>query len=160
MENWQISDFAFEILQKLSKEDREKLKTFLEDLKPGLNKMNEIAGEIYEISKRDKISVVKILNKIENYVFSSKMNRREKIEEARHFLKKLRYPFFTAKVEQLLEKIKELKLPPNIKINYPQNLEKKELEIKIKAKNFSDFKKALDLLKQKVPLVDEIFKVL
>jgi len=160
MENWQISDFAFEILQKLSEEEREKLKSFLEDLKPSLSKMNEIAREIYEISKRDKISAVKILDEIENLLFSSKMSRREKIEKARHFLRKLRYPLFTAREEEILEKIKKLKLPPSIKISYPQNLEKKELEIKIKAKDFSDFKKALDLLKQKVLLIDEIFKLL
>lgn len=149
------------IVRFLEKEERITLCEFLEKLRPGANRMKEIAENLFEISKRDNVSVKAILEKKEiKKIILSAAGRKQKTEAIRKLVKHLRYPQLTGKEQLLNSKIFSLKLSKNIKLKYPENFEGDRLCLEIRFKNTTELKTLINEIAGKKKNIDELLKLL
>ncbi len=157
----EISYGAALILKLLGKTDRKKLADALAALRPSTNKMREIAENIFEISKREKIPVAKFLklDEIKNIIFSDD-SRKQKIKLLREFLKRRRFPELSKKISLIKTKIKTLKMPSQIKIFYPENFERKKLTVSIEFSDVEEMEKLLSEIESRKKEIGKILELL
>jgi len=149
------------VLKLLEKKERSALSDFLETLKPSVNKMREIAENLYEISKRENLTVAELIESREiRNIMSLGISRKRKIELLRNFLREKRFPEFSKKTSRIRSKIKALKLPPKIKISYPENFEKEKLTATIEFSNSEELEELLLSLRRKKKEFDDIIELL
>jgi len=149
------------VVRFLEKNDRAALCGFLKTLRPGANRMKEIAENLLEISKRDGIPVKSILEKKEiREIILSKAGRKQKTEQVRKFIKHLRYPLLTKKEQEINSKIFSLKLPKNVKLKYPENFEGDHLCLEIKFRKSAELKTLINEIAGKKKTLDELLKLL
>jgi len=128
------------------------------DLKLGLNKQRELITLINEISLRENIPVIKVIQEsdFQEILQNDELDRTKKTKTLRFYIKKRRYPSITRAEQKFEELVKELKLGNNMKLIPPKNFEGNTFIIKLHFNNFKDLQDHSDTL-EKI-LQNPIFK--
>jgi len=115
---------------RLDSEARKYVEKLIIKFKPSLSIYNEIAQNLYEISRRDSIKVSRILTK---YKLNKMIEKRgTNLEEIRKEIYRIRYPTISRYNKNIENLIRKKNIPKYIKINWDKTLEKRNLEINIK----------------------------
>ncbi len=119
-----------------------------DDLKLSLNKQREIITLIKEISIRDDISIMEVLQgsdllEIQN---DNNLDRSQKSQKIRFYLKQRRYPEITTADKKFRQNIKELKLGNNTKLVPPSNFEGATYTLKLSFNNPDELQDSLEAL--------------
>ncbi|MCK4860164.1 MAG: ParB N-terminal domain-containing protein, partial [Candidatus Omnitrophica bacterium] len=112
-------------LGRLQIEAGECLAKLFQTLTLSLNKQREILSLVKEISLREDISILKVLeNDILQKILTNKnLDRNQKIREIRIYLKQRRFPVITAAEKEFEKHVKKLKLGSGTKLIPPDNFE-------------------------------------
>jgi ParB family chromosome partitioning protein len=110
-----------------------------DELKPSLNKQREIVSLFSEISLRENIPVLSIMNDddFRCIISDEDSDRNLKIRELRKYLKKRRFPAIFKAEQNFEKKVKELGLPEGIKLIPPAGFEGNTFIINIEFKKTS-----------------------
>ena len=113
-----------------------------ETLKLGLNKQREILTLAKEISLREDIPVLKVIenNILQKILTNEDLDRNQKISKIRIYLKQRRFPVITAAEKEFEGHLKKLKLGNGIKLIPPDNFEGNTYFLKISFKNLIELK--------------------
>lgn len=147
---------------KFREEEKDLLYNLLSSLKYGVNKIIEILNNLWEVSKRDEISIKEIINKlnIDEIMNNDKKSLKEKGELVRSLVFKARFPQITEFMDIWKEKIKGLKLPNGIKIEPPPNFEGDKIFVSIEIKTLDDYRNYLKKLNEIEPKIIELLDLL
>jgi len=120
------------------------------DLKLGLNKQRELITLINEISLRENIPVMKVIQEsnFQEILNSEELDRTKKTERLRFYLKKRRYPSIAQAEQDFVSLIKELKLKKGMKLIPPKNFEGNTFIIKLHFNNLKNLQDHSDALKK------------
>ncbi len=120
------------------------------DLKLGMNKQRELITLISEISLREDIPVMKVIQEsgFQKILQNDELDRTQKTEKLRFYLKKRRYPSITRAEQKFEELVKELKLGNGMKLIPPKNFEGNTFSIKLHFNNLKDLQDHADTLKK------------
>ncbi len=120
------------------------------DLKLGLNKQRELITLISEISLRENIPVMKVIQEsdFQEILQNDELDRTKKTEKSRFYLKKRRYPSITRAEQKFEELVKGLKLGNGMKLIPPKNFEGNTFSIKLHFNNLKDLQDHADTLKK------------
>jgi len=118
------------------------------DLKLGLNKQRELITLINEISLRENIPIIKVIqeNGFQEILRNDELDRTKKTKTLRFYLKKRRYPSITRAEQKFEELVKELKLGNNMKLIPPKNFEGNTFIIKLHFNNLKELRDHSDTL--------------
>lgn len=138
-----ISFQSARVLTLFSKSDQKRLLPFLIPL--SFNYQKELLGDIYEILKRDNISLKNLSTKqnIKKIIESEKFSALEKAKKIREIIKEMRYPLLSSWEVAYKDWIRKLKLPSSIKIIHDKFFEEEGLNLNIKFKNPKDLENSL-----------------
>lgn len=112
-------------LEMLEKGEGAAFAILFNNLKVSLNKQREIITHIKEIAIIDNISIINLLTKshLREITDDKDLDRGQKINKIRLYLKQRRFPEITRAEKELEIKIKKLKLGINMKLIPPKNFE-------------------------------------
>jgi len=112
-------------LEMLEKDEGAAFAIFFDNLKLSLNKQREIITHIKEIAIIENISIINLLTKshLREITDDKDLDRSQKINKIRLYLKQRRFPEITKAEKELEIKIKKLKLGSNMKLISPKNFE-------------------------------------
>ena len=112
-------------LEMLEKDEGSVFATLFDNLKLSLNKQREIITHIKEIAIIENISIANLLTKshLREIADDNDLDRSQKINKIRLYLKQRRFPEITRAEKELEIKIKNLKLSSNMKLIPPKNFE-------------------------------------
>jgi ParB family transcriptional regulator, chromosome partitioning protein len=110
-------------LEMLEKDEGSAFAILFEKLKLSLNKQREILTHIKEIAIIENISIINLLTKsqLREIADDKDLDRSQKINKIRLYLKQRRFPEITKAEKDLEIKIKNLKLGSNMKLIPPKN---------------------------------------
>ncbi|MEA1987131.1 MAG: ParB/RepB/Spo0J family partition protein [Candidatus Marinimicrobia bacterium] len=126
----------------------------------GLNKLEQIFQLLFEISKRDEITVKYILENI-NYqkiINNSAITKQEIVSIIFDKLYNLRYPKQSKLVNKIDEKIDTLTPLQNIKIQYDKTFERSGINFIINLKDTDNLTNSIEWLKNNSSKISEIIK--
>jgi hypothetical protein len=129
-------------LGRLQLEAGECLAKLFQTLTLSLNKQREILSLVKEISLREDISILKVLeNDILQKILTNKnLDRNQKIREIRIYLKQRRFPVITAAEKEFEKHVKKLKLGSGTILIPPDNFEGTTYILKLFFKNLIELK--------------------
>jgi ParB family transcriptional regulator, chromosome partitioning protein len=112
-------------LEMLEKDEGSAFAILFDTLKLSLNKQKEILTHVKEIAIIENISIINLLTESQLRKISGDkdLDRIQKINKIRLYLKQRRFPEITKSEKDLEIKIKKLKLGSNIKLIPPKNFE-------------------------------------
>ena len=112
-------------LEMLEKDEGSAFAILFDNLRLSLNKQREIITHIKEIAIIDNISIINLLTKshLREITDDKDLDRSQKINKIRLYLKQRRFPEITRAEKELEIKIKNLKLGSNMKLIPPKNFE-------------------------------------
>ena len=115
----------------------------------GLNKMEQIFQFLFEISKRDEVTVKSILDCInyETILKDPSIERQNIVTILYNKLYNLRYPLQSEYLKKVDVKVKELKPINNIKIKYDKTFERSGINFIINVNNKNDLQNSIEWLK-------------
>lgn len=129
---WQLPLKVSVALARYSKADRDSIIKIVETLMPGINRLKEIMMLLEEIALLKKCSITEITKQcLINIIKDSKTGRKERTEKIRQKLKELRYPQMTKLEKRWNECLRNLHLPPEIKITPPLSFEGEKIKLEI-----------------------------
>jgi len=146
--NNELSERSGANLLGFSKKDRLALFDFLVQLKPSVSKQNEIIELVFEISKRENISVKNIIRsgEIDRIFSNQKLSIIQKLERVREYLKKRRFPQLT-KLEEEFESLKKrIGISQDMKFYPPAFFEGNNYEMHLSFSKISQLKKQITIL--------------
>ena len=113
-----------------------------ETLKLSLNKQREILTLVKEISLREDISMLKVIENdmLQKILTNENLDRNQKIRKIRIYLKQRRFPVITAAEKEFENHLKKLKLGSGTKLIPPDNFEGTTYTLKLFFKNLIEFK--------------------
>ena len=115
--------------------DQEAINHLFEYLHPTYALQKELLEYLFDIRARDEIDIGRILAEISSFITDDKLQREEKWQKVRNFLRQKRFPLLT-KAERIFEKrLAEINLPDGCKIIPPLYWEDNKYELKIKFTN-------------------------
>ena len=129
-------------LGRLQLEAGECLAKLFQKLTLSLNKQREILSLVKEISLREDISILKVLenDNLQKILTHKNLDRNQKIREIRIYLKQRRFPFITAAEKEFEKHVKKLKLGSETKLIPPDNFEGTTYTLKLFFKNLIELK--------------------
>jgi len=129
-------------LGRLQLEAGECLAKLFQTLTLSLNKQREILSLVKEISLREDISILKVLenDNLQKILTHKNLDRNQKIREIRIYLKQRRFPFITAAEKEFEKHVKKLKLGSGTKLIPPDNFEGTTYTLKLFFKNLIELK--------------------
>jgi ParB family chromosome partitioning protein len=129
-------------LGRLQLEAGEFLAKLFQTLTLSLNKQREILSLVKEISLREDISILKVLenDNLQKILTHKNLDRNQKIREIRIYLKQRRFPFITAAEKEFEKHVKKLKLGSETKLIPPDNFEGTTYTLKLFFKNLIELK--------------------
>jgi len=129
-------------LGRLQLEAGECLAKLFQTLTLSLNKQREILSLVKEISLREDISILKVLenDNLQKILTHKNLDRNQKIREIRIYLKQRRFPFITAAEKEFEKHVKKLKLGSETKLIPPDNFEGTTYTLKLFFKNLIELK--------------------
>lgn len=123
-------------LARYSKADRDAIIKLAETLSPGINRLKEIIMLLEDIALAQKCSIADIIKMhspvqdLNNNVSANKYSvhdfrsrKKEQVENLRHKLRELKYPQLAGLENKWNKCVRNLHLPPNIKIRPPASLD-------------------------------------
>ncbi len=131
-----------------SSEDRAASFRLISRLNLGVNRIVEFLTYLEEASRRDEISVRELLGdrQIEVVLGDEELTRSKKIDLIRRILRKKRYPQLTELEAQVEERIKQLHLPPELKLLPPPYFEGDELKVEFGFRDPQELKRMAERL--------------
>ncbi|MGD8893686.1 MAG: ParB N-terminal domain-containing protein [Desulfobacterales bacterium] len=107
-----------------------------------LNKQREILRLVKEISLREDISMLKVIENddLQKILTNKNLDRNQKIREIRVYLKQRRFPVITTAEKEFEKHVKKLKLGSQVKLIPPDNFEGTTYTLKLFFKNLIEFK--------------------
>jgi ParB family chromosome partitioning protein len=133
-----------------------------EILQLSLNKQREILTLVKEISLREDISILKVLenNVLQEILTNEDLDRNQRIRKIRIYLKQRRFPVITTTEKEFEKQLKKLKLGSQVKLIPPDNFEGTTYILKFSFTNLielKDRKATFDALIQN-PCLEKILK--
>jgi ParB family chromosome partitioning protein len=112
-------------LGRLKREAGECLAKLFQKLTLSLNKQREILSLVKEISLREDISILKVIenDNLQKLLTHKNLDRNQKIREVRLYLKQRRFPLITAAEKEFEKHVRKLKLGRGTKLVPPDNFE-------------------------------------
>ncbi len=149
-------------LGRLQQEAGESFAKLFEILKLSLNKQREILTLVKEISLREDISILKVLenNVLQEILTNEDLDRNQRIRKIRIYLKQRRFPVITTAEKEFEKQLKKLKLGNQTKLIPPDNFEGTTYILKFSFTNLielKDRKATFDALIQ-TPCLKKILK--
>ena len=149
-------------LGRLQQEAGESFAKLFEILKLSLNKQKEILTLVKEISLREDISILKVLenNVLQEILTNEDLDRNQRIRKIRIYLKQRRFPVITTAEKEFEKQLKKLKLGNQTKLIPPDNFEGTTYILKFSFTNLielKDRKATFDALIQN-PCLEKILK--
>lgn len=108
------------------------------NMKLNRNQANQILDLIYDISAKEDIDPKALINNI---------NSKNNFEDLRNKLYSRMYPLFSKTQNEIISKIKKIKLPANIRINVHPSFEEKKINLTFEVKNSGDIKTLAETIK-------------
>ena len=138
-------------------EDRERLVDLLETLPLNQNNLAEILDLLSEISRRDGVSAVGI---VEEGLGATRTiaDPYKKIDPLKDFLRQKRFPLYHQKKVRFDTAIEKLNLPGSVWVNPSPFFEESFVEIRGKVEKGDDLKRLIEILES--PAWTEIFEVI
>ncbi|UCD85622.1 MAG: ParB N-terminal domain-containing protein [Deltaproteobacteria bacterium] len=148
----------------LSPEDRQASFRLISRLNLGVNRIMEFLNFLEETSQRDGVPIKGLLGdrEIEAVLDDEGIARPRKVELIRYILRKKRYPQLTGIEAQVEEGLKQMHLPPELKISPPPYFEGDELKVEFQFRDPKKLKKVAERLLElsKSPEIKEILKII
>jgi len=151
---------GFQILN-FTKEDRLSLFHLLTQLKPSFSKQNEIIELIFEISKRENISIKDVIqsDEINTLLINSKLTTPQRLEKIREYLKKKRFPQLSKLEEEFETFKKKIGISPDIKFAHPTYFEGNTYELHLSFSKIAQLKKQINIL-NKIANSEDLKKII
>src|SRR5213594_3799999 len=141
-------------------QDRDALCGLAVGLKIGENHLRELMDWLEEIALRDRCGIHQILaqQKIAHIGSDPRLGRADKLKQIR----RLRFPRLSRIEDTVRARIRELKLPPAVRLSVPSGLEGGKLCVEISASTAQELKKLIAQLAEAADRdsIKEIFRML
>jgi len=149
MEFFIDKNVPFKRIMTFSKIKEIELLSKLLPLNIGLNKMEQIFQFLFEISKRDEVTVKSILDCInyETILKDPSIEKQNIVTILYDKLYNLRYPLQSEYLKKVDTKIKELKPINNIKIKYDKTFERSGINFILNVNSKNDLQNSIEWLK-------------
>jgi len=149
------------MLEKYREDGRTRIARLFNNLKLSLNKQREMITLIDEISCRDRMDVLEILEDkfFKEIIVNQDLDRNRKANKIRMALKKLRFPEITKAESDFFTCLRELNLDQSTKLIPPEFFEGSTYELNFLFSNFEELKICREKL-QKIIQHPEIKKIL
>lgn len=127
-------------LGKMADQDLDAFLPYFRNLKLSLNKQRELLSLVTEISKRESITIAKLLGEddLKGIAIDTDKDKNQKTAHVRSFLKKRRYPHLTAIEDNYHQLVKELKLSDQTTLVPPPYFEGTTFSLKMEFNNFTE----------------------
>jgi len=145
------TNMPLRVVQRLTEFKSEEQKLILPLLWPlNQNKQREILEDIQEISRRENVSVKKILaaKDIREWLKSEKLSLLQKSEKVRLALRRKRYPSFSLWKDTFQDALKRVHWPKEVSVEPAPFFEEDQLAFFFSAKNEGEFKARLAQLQE------------
>ena len=122
----------------------------LSPLKLSQNKEKEIINLVYEIAQREGLSISEVLggHDVKSVVNENDLNRGEKGNKLRQYVKKRRFPHLVKTEQKFDQAIRELKLPASFRLLPPANFEGENYSVCLSFKDVQGLKQGCKELKR------------
>jgi len=135
-----------------------------QELRLGENQLRDVWEWAEEIAQRDHMSLAQVLalKSVAAPRRSRNVGRNDKLKLIKTALRRLRFPQLAATEERLAALVRQLDLPRNIRVSFPEFLEGDEVRIEIVADSMASLATAADRLRTAVetPACTAIFQIL
>ncbi len=127
-------------LGRLKRDDCAIFSKLFNDLKLGTNKQREILTLVKEISLREDVPIVKIIEqeRLGAILDNEEIERNQKVSEIIQYLKNRRFPALTKAENEFGKHLKRLRLNNNVKLIPPNSFEGDTFSLNIRFKNLKD----------------------
>lgn len=133
-------------------------------LKIGENQLRDMMDWSEEIALRDGIGIAAILGgkAVDAIATDPRLGRADKVKRIKEQLRRRRFPRLAQAEDAIQEKIRALKLPPEIHVSVPAGLEGGKLHVEFSAASQGDLQRLADKLAAAAPasVAGEIFTLL
>lgn len=118
------------------------------DLKIGENQLRDLMDWSEEIALRDGIAMAAIFagKAIDSIATDPRLGRADKVKRIKESLRRLRFPRLAQAEDEIQDKIRALKLQPEIRVTVAPGLEGGRLQIEFSVINQQDFKRVAEKL--------------
>jgi hypothetical protein len=132
----------------LAEPARSALLELARELKVGENHLRDIVDWIEEVSLRDAVDPDAILKSepVSKIMSDPRLGRSDKLKRVKEELRRLRFPRLARVEEEIRERIRALKLGPQIEIRVPPGLEGGFLTVQLKAASHRELKSLVETL--------------
>jgi len=145
-------------------QDRDALCGIAVGLKIGENHLRELMDWLEEIALRDRCGIHQILaqQKIAHIGSDPRLGRADKLKRIKEQIRRLRFPRLSRIEDTVRARIRELKLPPAVRLSVPFGLEGGKLRVEISASTAQELKKLIAQLAEAADRdsIKEIFRML
>jgi len=126
-------------LSNMDSASRSFLVKIVEELKPSLSFLEELAQNLLEIALREKITAASVIYDLEaDFLLRLDEPREQKLTQIRDRLRQRRYPQVSRHQKMVEAAIKDLPFPESVKVQYDRNFEKKELKLELCIRNVEE----------------------
>jgi ParB-like chromosome segregation protein Spo0J len=134
----------------LDKEGQQAILPFLEELRPGENRVKEIISFLREVSLRDGVSIPSLLARgdIGKILSDRETQRPQRIEQLRRIVKEMRFPRLVEMEQKFAQYKRSLSLPPQVSFHPPPFFEGEEFIMELRFKDFKSFREMVTKLNQ------------
>lgn len=101
------------------------------DLRLGENQLRGLWDWAQDVAVRDGRSIAQVLDSSIGAVGQGHLNRNDKLKHLKAALRRQRFPELAALEDQLAELVRQLALPPTVRVTLPEFLEGDELRVEI-----------------------------
>lgn len=149
------------LLEDSKKKSRISIARILNDLKLSLNKQREMITLLNEISHRDRIDVMEILEEksFKEIMLNKDFDRNHKANKIRMLLKRRRFPEISKAESDFSASLKKLNLDRSIKLIPPKSFEGSTYTLNLLFNNLEELKKCRTKV-QEITIHPEIKKIL
>lgn len=144
--------------------DRDALWRLVSSLKPSENHLRDLMDWLEEIALRDgcKIRDILALKSLVDIETDPRLGRADKFKRMKEKLRRQRFPRLAGVEDDIQQRLKELKLQPEIELSVPPGLEGGRLRVQFSAASYDELKKLSDKLAQSVEqnALREVFDLL
>ena len=144
--------------------DQEALLELTQALKLGENHFRDFLDWLEEIALRDGVGLCEVLKgeSFVNTLSDPRLGRNDKLKRVKEELRRLRFPRLSRIEGEIQQKIRGLKLKPQIQMSIPRDLEGGALTVRVKATSYEELKRLVGEFGQAVDreAMREIFDLL
>ncbi|HWO40259.1 MAG TPA: hypothetical protein VNO43_00450 [Candidatus Eisenbacteria bacterium] len=163
-ENRRFRPATIDRLYGWGEKDRNALFRLVLSLKMSENHVRDFADWLEEISLRDGTTAADVLSSapIHKIETDPRLGRADKLKTIKDQLRRLRFPGLSAAEEDIKARIRELKLPPGLRMSAPPGLEGGKLRVEFEASSVRELEAMVGALTQSVhhPALSATFDVL